>query len=241
MTQEIQPFTFNGLQLRALLINQEPWFVAMDVAQVLGYALASDITRHLDNDEKGMENLHTPGGEQTVSTINESGLYSAILRSRKLEAKAFKKWVTNDVLPTIRKTGTYTTPQTLEQRSLALIGELSAVVQEQKAELEQARPKADVYDRVLTKDHTFGFRELASALREHFPVNENDLRDLLRYNRIVYKAGSRVKAYSEAIDAGLCVQRPEGTYGGRERFSIRYTTKCLELLLKDLKPLEDAT
>ncbi|NBK23151.1 MAG: hypothetical protein EOM68_14115, partial [Spirochaetia bacterium] len=145
------------------------------------------------------------------------------------------------VLPTIRKTGTYTTPQTLEQRSLALIGELSAVVQEQKAELEQARPKADVYDRVLTKDHTFGFRELASALREHFPVNENDLRDLLRYNRIVYKAGNRVKAYSEAIDAGLCVQRPEGTYGGRERFSIRYTTKCLELLLKDLKPLEDAT
>lgn len=240
MNQEIQPFNFNGLQLRALLLNGTPWFVAKDVAKLLDYSDAQALTRRLNPDEVQNRQFvgSNPRGE---NLINESGLYNAIFGSRKPEANTFRNWVTNDVLPTIRKTGTYTTPQTLEQRSLALIGELSAVVQEQKAELEQARPKADVYDRVLTKDHTFGFRELASALREHFPVNENDLRDLLRYNRIVYKAGSRVKAYSEAIDAGLCVQRPEGTYGGRERFSIRYTTKCLELLLKDLKPLEDAT
>lgn len=240
MTQEIQPFNFNGLQLRALLLNGTPWFVAKDVAKLLDYSDAQALTRRLNPDEVQNRQFlgSNPRGE---NLINESGLYNAIFGSRKPEANTFRNWVTNDVLPTIRKTGTYTTPQTLEQRSLALIGELSAVVQEQKAELEQARPKADVYDRVLTKDHTFGFRELASALREHFPVNENDLRDLLRYNRIVYKAGSRVKAYSEAIDAGLCVQRPEGTYGGRERFSIRYTTRCLELLLKDLKPLEDAT
>ena len=240
MNQEIQPFNFNGLQLRALLLNGTPWFVAKDVAKLLDYSDAQALTRRLNPDEVQNRQFvgSNPRGE---NLINESGLYNAIFGSRKPEANTFRNWVTNDVLPTIRKTGTYTTPQTLEQRSLSLIGELSAVVQEQKAELEQARPKADVYDRVLTKDHTFGFRELASALREHFPVNENDLRDLLGYNRIVYKAGNRVKAYSEAIDAGLCVQRPEGTYGGRERFSIRYTTKCLELLLKDLKPLEDAT
>lgn len=240
MNQEIQPFNFNSLQLRALLLNGTPWFVAKDVAKLLDYSDAQALTRRLNPDEVQNRQFvgSNPRGE---NLINESGLYNAIFGSRKPEANTFRNWVTNDVLPTIRKTGTYTTPQTLEQRSLALISELSAVAQEQKAELEQARPKADVYDRVLTKDHTFGFRELASALREHFPVNENDLRDLLRYNRIVYKAGNRIKAYSEAIDAGLCVQRPEGSYGGRERFSIRYTTKCLELLLKDLKPLEDAT
>lgn len=90
------------------------WFVASEIATILEYSEASAMTRHLDSDEKGLSNVQTLGGEQVVTIINESGLYSAILRSRKPEAKAFKKWVTSEVLPSIRKTGGYTHTQTKE-------------------------------------------------------------------------------------------------------------------------------
>ncbi|TVM36586.1 Bro-N domain-containing protein [Oceanidesulfovibrio marinus] len=85
----------------------EPWFVAKEVAKILGYRDAEHATRGLDEDEKGTTIVGTPGGPQTVTIINESGLYSTILRSRVEEARAFKKWVTSEVLPTIRKTGGY--------------------------------------------------------------------------------------------------------------------------------------
>lgn len=81
----------------------EPWFVASDVAGILGYRMASDMTRRLDPDEKGTRSVRTPGGIQEVSVINESGLYSAILGSKVEGAKAFKRWVTSEVLPSIRK------------------------------------------------------------------------------------------------------------------------------------------
>lgn len=100
----------NATDIRTLLINGEIWFVASDIATALDYRMASDMTRFLDEDEKATHNLRTPYGEQNFTIINESGLYSAILKSRKPEAKTFKKWVTSEVLPTIRKTGTYTAP-----------------------------------------------------------------------------------------------------------------------------------
>jgi prophage antirepressor-like protein len=85
----------------------EPWFVAIDVANALNYRTAHDMTRYLEDDEKGTLNERTLGGEQVIIAINEAGLYSAILRSRKPEAKRFKRWITHEVLPSIRKTGSY--------------------------------------------------------------------------------------------------------------------------------------
>ncbi|WP_236032401.1 BRO-N domain-containing protein [Pseudomonas schmalbachii] len=107
MSNDIIPFHFNSREIRTLLIDDQPWFVASDIAAALEYSIASAMTRHLDEDEKGVSIVHTPGGEQELLVINESGLYSAILRSRKAEAKRFKKWVTSEVLPAIRKTGAY--------------------------------------------------------------------------------------------------------------------------------------
>ncbi|MDU4059451.1 MAG: Bro-N domain-containing protein [Pseudomonas oryzihabitans] len=101
------PFKFDQRELRTLLVGDQPWFVATDVALALEYAEAKDMTRNLDEDEKGRQIVPTPGGDQEMLVINESGLYSAILRSRKAEAKRFKKWVTAEVLPAIRKHGRY--------------------------------------------------------------------------------------------------------------------------------------
>ena len=101
------PFKFGKQQVRTLLIDDQPWFVANDVSAALQYSEASAMTRHLDDDEKGLSIVQTLGGDQEMLVINESGLYSAILRSRKAEAKRFKKWVTSEVLPAIRKQGSY--------------------------------------------------------------------------------------------------------------------------------------
>ncbi|WP_091013235.1 BRO-N domain-containing protein [Azotobacter beijerinckii] len=104
---KIIPFDFGKKPVRAMLIDDQPWFVADDVADALQYSEASAMTRHLDEDEKGLSIVQTLGGDQKMLVINESGLYSAILRSRKAEAKRFKKWVTAEVLPAIRKHGRY--------------------------------------------------------------------------------------------------------------------------------------
>lgn len=88
-------------------VNGEPWFVAKDVCECLDIGNSRDAVAALDEDEKGVDSIDTPGGAQEMSIISEAGLYSLILRSRKPEAKAFKRWITHEVLPAIRKTGGY--------------------------------------------------------------------------------------------------------------------------------------
>lgn len=105
--QTITPFTFESKTLRTVMVEGEPWFVAKDVADALDYSESSALTRHLDDDEKGLSTVQTPGGSQEVIVLSESGLYHAIFVSRKETAQQFRKWVTAEVLPSIRKTGTY--------------------------------------------------------------------------------------------------------------------------------------
>lgn len=105
----ITPFAFGENLVRAMNDeNGDPWFVAKDVAIILGYRDAFNMVRMLDEDEKGTRLVSTPSGAQEMTVINESGLYAVTLRSERPEAKPFRKWVTADVLPTIRKTGSYT-------------------------------------------------------------------------------------------------------------------------------------
>lgn len=95
-------------------VNNEPWFVGKDVAMVLGYSNPQKAIRdHVEDEDKGVNEMFTPGGKQQLPIINESGLYSLILSSKLPNAKQFKRWVTSEVLPTIRKHGAYMTPETL--------------------------------------------------------------------------------------------------------------------------------
>lgn len=98
-------------EIRSLSINNEPWFVGKDVASILGYKNYRDaLNRHIDEEDKGVAERDTPGGKQNLTVINESGLYSLILSSKLPTAKKFKRWVTSEVLPSIRKTGGYKLP-----------------------------------------------------------------------------------------------------------------------------------
>lgn len=113
---KLELFNFRTQQVRTVLIENDPWFVGKDIATILGYAKTADAVRkHIDKEDKGVFVLETPGGKQPVTIINESGLYSLILSSKMPDAKVFKRWVTSEVLPAIRKTGSYQLPQTPEE------------------------------------------------------------------------------------------------------------------------------
>jgi anti-repressor protein len=107
----LQVFKYENNDVRTVEMNGEPWFVGKDVAAALGYgkgkSLANAVTNHVDSEDKGVTELMTPGGKQNVTIINESGLYSLILSSKLPTAKQFKRWVTAEVLPAIRKNGGY--------------------------------------------------------------------------------------------------------------------------------------
>lgn len=111
-------------EVRSLVINNEPWFVGKDVAEALGYgegkSLNNAVAKHVDDEDKGVTEMMTPGGKQNVTIINESGLYSLILSSKLPNAKKFKRWVTSEVLPTLRKTGSYAKAPTDPRQLLKL-------------------------------------------------------------------------------------------------------------------------
>lgn len=107
MSNDLVKFEFEGRGVRTVVIEDEPWFVAKDVCEILGIVDPKSSVRNLDDDEKGVHTMPTPGGNQRIFIVSESGLYALIFKSRKENAKRFRRWVTGEVLPQIRKTGKY--------------------------------------------------------------------------------------------------------------------------------------
>ena len=208
--------------IRALTIDSEPWFVASDIAKALGYRMASDMTRRLDEDEKGTRSMRTPSGEQDMTIITEAGMYNAILGSKLPEAKAFKRWVTHDVLPSIRSHGMYATPQTVEQMlndpdtMIATLKALKAERQRANALMEDnARllPKATMYDVAIEAEGTMSVTETARYLAQYDrSINRKRLFALLRADRLICQQDNAPT--KKAIQRGYMVQmlttRPDG-------------------------------
>lgn len=136
-------FTFRTTEVRTVDVDGQIWFVASDIAKALEYAEAKDMTRALDEDEKGRHLVPTPSGDQEMIVINESGLYHALIKSRKPEAQPFRKWVTSEVLPAIRKTGSYEAKPTIAPRTRkALPGGLTIDQQDAIKALVRSRTEA---------------------------------------------------------------------------------------------------
>jgi anti-repressor protein len=188
---EPQQFNFHGQQVRTVLVDHEPRFVGKDVAEVLGYANTRDaLTRHVDEEDKGVSGITTPFGEQTMTIINESGLYSLVLSSKLPSAKEFKHWVTHEVLPTIRKHGAYMTPETIEKTltNPDFIIKLATELKDEQARTaaltadnEVMKPKALFADAVSTSHTTILVGELAKLLRQNgVDIGQNRLFQTLR-------------------------------------------------------------
>ena len=196
---ELQIFEYQNNEVRTIERGGEPWFVLKDVCKILNIGNPADVYNRLDDDEKGVGQIDTLGGTQKANIVNESGLYNVILRSDKPEAKPFRKWVTSEVLPSIRKHGAYMTPETLEAAIFnpdTIIRIATALKEEQdkRKALEATnaaltvdnqimKPKAEYFDELVDRNLLTNFRETAKQLE----VGEREFIRFLLDKKFIYR------------------------------------------------------
>lgn len=208
--------------VRVVDMNGEPWFVARDVCECLELGNPRTSIALLDEDEKGVHTMDTPGGAQEMSIVSEAGLYSLILRSRKPEAKAFKRWITHEVLPAIRKHGGYLTPAKLEEALtdpdtiIRLATNLKAEREMRQALEAQAaayRPKVVFAESIEVAKTSILVGEMAKLIKQATgcDMGQNRFFEWLRANGYLHKGGSaRNMPTQRCIDAGW-MEIKEGT------------------------------
>lgn len=216
-------FDYEGSKVRTAVVNGEPWFVAPDVCAVLEIANSRDAVGRLDEDEKGVVSTDTPGGKQAVAIISEAGLYSLVLGSRKPEAKAFKRWITHEVIPSIRKDGLYVTPELLfnPDHLLRVTQRLAEEYHgrlEAEAKVKELAPKADFFDDVTTADDAQSVRDVAKVLG----TGQNRLYQELRGSGVLMNNN---QPYQEFLDRGY-FRVIEQTWTDRDG-NTHLTTKTL--------------
>ncbi|CAC8066905.1 phage antirepressor [Staphylococcus aureus] len=205
--QALQTFNFEELPVRTLTVDNEPYFVGKDVAEILGYLNTRDaLSKHVDEDDKEiltsrnttLENLPNRG----LTAVNESGLYSLIFSSKLESAKRFKRWVTSDVLPAIRKHGIYATDSVIEN-TLNNPDYIINILTEYKKEKEQnlllqqemgeLKPKADYVDEILKSTGTLATTQIAAD----YGISAQKLNKLLHEARLQRKVNKQWVLYSE--------------------------------------------
>ena len=217
MNTEIQTFNFNAASLRTMTAeNGDPWFVAKDVCNILGLNNVGQALTRLDDDEKSSITLNdgTPG-TPNKAIVSESGLYSLILASRKPEAHEFKRWVTHEVLPSIRKHGIYATNTTIDQiladpdfgiRLLTDLKEERAKRIEAENHVKELEPKAKALDDFTNGPDTLLVRDAAKILSNAgTPIGEKKLREWLSSHDWTYRHAGTWWAASERVKAGHLV------------------------------------
>jgi len=220
---EQQLFNFHGQRVRAVTINNEPYFVGKDVAEILGYQNPSrDINRHVDEDDRQNYQNGSLATNRGMTVINESGLYSLIMGSKLPHAKKFKHWVTSEVLPTIRKHGAYMTPAKIEKvlsdpdTIIQLATQLKheregRLIAEQK--VNELTPKATYYDKVLSDKSLVTITQIA----KDYGMSGRAMNQKLHELKVIYKQGQTWLLYAKYQKTGwthsetVMVPKKDGT------------------------------
>lgn len=218
--------------------NGEPWFVAKDVSDILGYRSASDLTRLLDDDEKGTQPVRTPGGVQELSKISESGFYKSVMQRRasfindekhQKAVKRFQRWVTHDVLPAIRRDGGYMVArdESPEQTMARAVLIAQSTIERQKSRIAELEPKAMFADAVAASDGTCLVGELAKMMTQAgFKVGQNRLFAILRDDGYLGKSGSNKNVpLQRYVEQGLFRIKETAITHADGHVSINRTTK----------------
>lgn len=240
MSNSIMNFSFEGADVRVNTDeNGNPWFVAKDVSDVLEISRQQNATRYLDEDEKGRCLVNTPSGEQEMTVVNEAGLYSLILRSRKPEAKAFKRWVTHEVLPSIRKSGGYIaakadeTPEMIMARAIKLadetinrqklqLEEKDKKIAEVNKQIEMDKPKVVFAESIAVAKTSILVGEMAKLIKQStgVEIGQNRFFDYLRDKGYLHSKGSQKNLPTQrSVNAGW-FEVKEGTRINSEGVSV---------------------
>lgn len=205
---ELTPFQFESSEVR-IIPGESPLFIAADLAKILGYRDARDALRCVEEDEKGTQIVRTPGGDQEMSVVTESGLYALILRSRRAEAIKFRKWVTSEVLPSIRRTGSYSVaadariPKSLTE-ALRLAADLNERAEAAEAKVAELEPKAAAFEAFLATKNDFSVTEAAQILVNcGVPTGRDRLHEWMREKKWThYDGAGALIPYQTKVDAG---------------------------------------
>ena len=225
----IRIFNYNSVEVRTIQKDGEPWFVLRDVCNVLGLGTPARVAERLDTDEVSQTHItDSMGRQQEMTIINESGLYNVILRSDKPEAKPFRKWVTSEVLPTIRRHGMYATPDTVEKmladpdttiKLLETIKQERAARMALEAKAEADKPKVLFADAVSASHSSILVGDLAKLLRQNgVEIGQNRLFRFLREEGYLCSHGERYNLPTQrSMDRGwfqvkeTTINQPDGS------------------------------
>jgi len=203
-----QIFSFNDAQIRVVEKDGQPWFVAKDVCEIIGLSQVSRAMDRLDDDERGLVKVtHPQNPEKTleVNAVNESGLYQLIIASNKPEARTFRKWITSEVLPTIRKTGGYVADDDAfiatylpyaDEQTKATFRATLALVRKQNEQIAAMQPKAEYFDALVDRNLLTNFRDTAKELR----IKQTDFINWLLDKKYLYRdQKGKLKPYAQFV------------------------------------------
>lgn len=233
---EMQNFNFEHQDIRTVVINEEPYFVGKDVADVLGYSNAPKAIRdHVDDEDKLGERIVLSGQGRETIVINESGLYSLILKSKLPTAKKFKRWVTSEVLPSIRKHGMYARDELLDNPDL-LLDVVTSLKEEREKRLiaeqqvNELQPKATYYDLILQNDSLVSISKIA----KDYGLSGVALNKKLHELGIQFKQGKTWLLYQKYASRGYTQSKTEVVNGGKTSVMHTYWTQAGRLFIYDL-------
>lgn len=236
---ELQVFMSDDFgKIRVVERNCEPWFVGKDVAEALGFSNPRQgIASHVDNEDKGVQFLDTPSGTQQMTLINESGVYSLVFGSKLPRAKEFKRWITSEVLPTIRKHGGYLTPKKIEEvlTDPDTIIKLATTLKEERSarmqaelQLEEAKPKVLFADAVSASKTSILIGDMAKLLKQNgYEIGQKRFFRWLRENGyLIKRLGADYNSPTQwAMEKGLFEIKETTVTHADGHVSITKTTK----------------
>ncbi|WP_295998020.1 phage antirepressor KilAC domain-containing protein [uncultured Veillonella sp.] len=216
-------------QVRIIPVDGELMFVAKDVCDCLEITKHRDAISRLDPDERGSVKLDTPGGKQDIAAINEYGLYNLVLSSRKPEAKEFKRWITHDVIPAIRKTGSYSMviPQTLPEALRAYADEVEshnatkAIVAQQEQQIAEFKPVKDYVDKILSSKSCLTITQIAAD----YGMSAQELNKILHEAGLQRKVGDQWILYKQHMAKGFTKSETFTFCRSDGRLDSKITTK----------------
>lgn len=208
MEQVQKMFSYRDMPIRTSMVDSQVWFVAKDVCAVLEIGNTSQALVRLDDDERGLIITDTPSGRQQMAHVNEAGLYILVLGSKKPSAREFKRWITHEVLPSIRKHGAYMTDNALENAIANpdfMIGLLESLKEERLAKESLERkvveyePKVTYYDSILSSISAINIGQIA----EDYGLNARQLNGILKAERVQHQSGGQWILYQAHRNKGL--------------------------------------
>lgn len=243
------PFIYEGAPVRTVVINGEPWFVLADLCSVLEIRNGRDVAARLADDQKGVAQIDTPGGRQSMTIVNESGMYEVVIRSDKPEAINFRRWLTGTVLPEIRKTGSYSTAPALTDDELihraleASTRRIATLAGENKmltARIDRDAPlvaKAEAHtasDNSAVNRQTFAREVQAWGIKQNVTITHEQVYEMLRRKGMLVdgERADRNHATSQAVKAGWAWTHKGTTDNGRAYFTTYLYTRGQDLAWK---------